>query len=214
VKAGVVLAFAAVAWLSILTPGPAVFLALRNGAGGGVRAAIGSSLGNVSGIFLLSAAATLGLGALLMSSARLFGFAKLLGAGYLFYLGVRYLFRGAPSVADAEAVNGGASTAGRWAGYREGLLLAVTNPKPILFFTALFPQFVNTRSAMFPQFLALTGIFMVLSFVTLMTYASIARRARVLLIKTRVAGWINRTMGLVFIGFAALLLMYRRPATQ
>jgi len=86
VKASVVLAFAAVAWLSILTPGPAVFLALRNGAGGGVRAAIWSSLGNVSGIFLLSAAATLGLGALLMSSARLFGFAKLLGAGYLFYL--------------------------------------------------------------------------------------------------------------------------------
>ncbi|MBV8805023.1 MAG: LysE family transporter [Sinobacteraceae bacterium] len=117
-KASVVLAFAAVAWLSILTPGPAVFLALRNGAGGGVRAAIWSSLGNVSGIFLLSTAATLGLGALLMS-ARLFGFAKLLGADYLFYLGVRYVFRGAPSVADAEAVNGGAGSRGRWVGSTE-----------------------------------------------------------------------------------------------
>ena len=163
---------------------------------------------------VLSAAATLGLGALLMSSARLFGLAKLLGASYLFYLGVRHLFRGAPPIADAGTVNGGTSSARRVAGYREGLLLAVTNPKPILFFTALFPQFLNTRSPIFPQFLALTGIFMVLSFVTLITYASIARRARALLIRTRVADWINRTLGLVFIGFAALLLMYRRPATQ
>jgi threonine/homoserine/homoserine lactone efflux protein len=208
-----ILAFSVVAWLAILSPGPAILLALRNGVAFGLRAVTWSSLGNVTGIFGLSAAAMLGLGVLLKSSALLFGAVKLLGALYLFYVGLRHLFgRSSVLIASAETA-AGAKTPTRFALYREAFVLAATNPKPILFFTALFPQFINANASLLPQFFVLTGIFMVLSFVTLLGYASVAGRARFFLLKPRVSKWINRVVGGVFISFGAALLALRRPAS-
>jgi homoserine/homoserine lactone efflux protein len=208
-----ILTFSVVAWLAILSPGPAILLALRNGVASGLRAVIWSSLGNVTGIFVLSAAAMLGLGVLLKSSALLFGAVKLLGALYLFYVGLRHLL-GRSSVLSVSAdQSASAKTPTRFALSREAFLLAVTNPKPILFFTALFPQFINPNVPLLPQFFALTGIFMVLSFITLLGYASVAGRARFFLVKPGVSRWINRVVGTVFISFGAALLALRRPAS-
>ena len=66
------LTYSLVAAVSVVSPGPATMLAIRNGAAGGVRAVLPSTLGNVTGLFLLSAAAMLGLGVVLQSSALLF----------------------------------------------------------------------------------------------------------------------------------------------
>lgn len=206
-----ILAFSAVAWLAILSPGPAILLALRNGVSFGLRAVAWSALGNVTGIFVLSAAAMLGLGVLLKSSALLFGAVKLLGALYLFYVGLRHVFGRSSVLAASTEQAAGASTPTRSALYREALLLAITNPKPILFFTALFPQFIEPSAPLLPQFFVLTGIFMVLSFITLLGYASVAGRARFFLVKPRVSTWINRVVGSVFISFGAALLALRRP---
>src|ERR1700748_2538700 len=85
------IAFTAVAAVAILSPGPATLLALRNSMAWGPRTAVWSTLGNVCGLFCLSAGAMLGLGVVLQSSAVLFGVVKLLGAGYLFYVGFRQL---------------------------------------------------------------------------------------------------------------------------
>lgn len=208
-----VLAFSAVAALAIISPGPAIILALRNGVAFGIRAVIWSSLGNVSGLFILSTAAMLGLGVVLKSSALLFGAVKLLGALYLFYVGVRHLF-GRSSVFSAQAGESACTAKpSRLRLYREALLMAVTNPKPILFFTALFPQFIDTKLPLLPQFLILTGIFMALSFVTLIGYARVAARASNLLVKPFFAKWVNRIVGTVFISFGTALLALRRPAT-
>jgi len=204
-----ILAYTAIAWLAIVSPGPAVVLALRNGASLGIRAAVWSSLGNISGIALLSSAAMLGLGALLMSSALLFAFAKVVGALYLFYIGIRHLFGRASVITPIE---GTAQVVAQrpLALYREGLLMATMNPKPILFFTALFPPFLDTGAPLLPQFLVLTGIFMALSFFTLLTYASLAGRVRHVLIKPRFARFVNRVVGAVFVAFGAFLLALRR----
>jgi threonine/homoserine/homoserine lactone efflux protein len=205
-----ILSYTAVAWLAIVSPGPAILLALRNGAAFGVRATLWSSLGNITGVFVLSATAMLGLGVLLMSSALLFGAVKMLGALYLFYVGLRHLL-GRSSVVStpSEHAADGSSSPRRL--YREGFLLAATNPKPILFFTALFPQFVNATAPLLPQFFVLTGIFMALSFITLTGYALVAGRARSLLVKPNFVKWINRVVGSVFISFGAALLALRRP---
>jgi homoserine/homoserine lactone efflux protein len=208
-----VLAFTLVAGIAVVSPGPAILLAIRNGAALGMRAVVWSSLGNVCGLFCLSAAAMLGLGVLLMSSALLFGAVKLLGALYLFYIGVRHVLGrasalGAPAGAPAELVSPGPFRL-----CREAFLLATTNPKPILFFTALFPQFVSARAPLLPQFFALTGIFMGLSFCTLVGYALVASRARSVLFKPRVVKWFDRVVGAVFISFGAALLAMRRAVT-
>ena len=205
------LTFSAVAGIAIVSPGPATLLAVRNGSSFGLRAAIWSSLGNVCGLFCVSATTLLGLGVLLKSSALLFAAVKTLGALYLFYLGLRQLFaRTGTADAGLDAVTRTTAPAALRL-YREAFLVATTNPKAILFFTALFPQFIDSRAPLLAQFLILTGIFMAISFASLLAYAFVARRARHLFVQPIFARWGKRLVGTVFIGFGAALLTLRRP---
>lgn len=205
------LTFSAVAGIAIVSPGPATLLAVRNGSAFGLRAAFWSSLGNVSGLFCVSAATLLGLGVLLKSSALLFAVIKTLGAFYLFYLGLRQLFaRTSTTHAGFDAATRARPPAPLRL-YREAFLVATTNPKAILFFTALFPQFIDSQAPLLAQFLILTGIFMALSFASLLSYALVARRARHLFVQPLFARWGKRLVGTVFIGFGAALLTLRRP---
>ncbi len=208
-----VIAFAAVAIVAILSPGPAILLALRNAVAFGIRAVVWSSLGNVAGLFCVSAAAMLGLGVLLKSSALLFGLVKILGAMYLFYIGVRHLVGRTSVLSVQEGESTSAVVPGPYELFREAILIALTNPKPILFFTALFPQFISATKPLLPQFFILTGLFMVLSFVTLLGYAMLAERARGLLLRPIFARWVDRVVGTVFISFGTALLMLRRQAS-
>ena len=206
------LAFAAVAGLAILSPGPAVLLSLRNGATLGIRSVLWSALGNISGVCCLSIAAILGLGVALKSSVFLFSAIKVAGAVYLFYVGIRHLLGHTvvvPMVANQAAVSV-ATPAHRL--YREGFLVAATNPKAVLFFTALFPQFIDAKIPILPQFLVLTGIFMAISYASHLGYALIASRARGVLLKPFFVTWLNRAVGAAFVSFGAILLALRRQA--
>ncbi len=205
------LAFTAVAAVAIVSPGPATLLALRNSMAWGPRRAIWSTLGNVCGLFCLSAAAMLGLGVLLQSSALLFGAVKLIGAAYLFYVGLRQLTgRGVALVPAAGAAASAPPARARL--FSEALLTAGTNPKPILFFTALFPQFLDPHAPLLPQFFVLTGLFMALSFASLLAYAMLAARARAVLARPGFSLWMNRSVGAIFVAFGAALLTLRRQS--
>jgi threonine/homoserine/homoserine lactone efflux protein len=204
------LAFAAIAALAIASPGPAVLLSLRNGATLGPRSVTWSALGNICGVCCLSIAAICGLGVVLKSSAMLFGVVKLAGALYLFYVGIRHLRSSQPMVPVQNAEVNAAATA--WQLYREGFLIAITNPKAVLFFTALFPQFIDAKASVLPQFLVLTGIFMAISYASHLGYACLASRARGMLVRPFFAAWLNRIVGVVFVSFGVLLLAFRRQA--
>lgn len=209
----VILTFTAVACVAILSPGPATLLAMRNGTAFGVRSVVWSALGNVSGLVCLSGASMLGLGILLQSSAWLFAALKILGALYLFYLGLRQLLGHTTAVVSPARDGMAAPTQPRPLQlYREALLTALTNPKPILFFSALFPQFIHAQAPLLPQFCVLTGIFVTISFTTLISYAHLASRASSWLARPGLAIWVNRTFGAIFIGFGAALLNLRRQA--
>jgi threonine/homoserine/homoserine lactone efflux protein len=155
----------------------------------------------------------LGLGVLLQSSAVLFGAVKIVGAMYLFYLGARQVLGHTTAISSAldDSVKPTSPLPRHL--YREALLTAATNPKPILFFTALFPQFINERAPLLMQFFVLTGIFVSLSFVSLLSYALLASRATTLLSRPDFAKWVNRTFGSIFIAFGAALLTMRRQGT-
>lgn len=205
------LAFATVATLAILSPGPAVLLSLRNGARHGARAVIWSALGNISGVCCLSIGAMLGLGVVLKSSVALFGLLKIAGAAYLFYVGVRQL-RASPMAKPVMADGGPPSNLRRRDLYREGFLVAATNPKAVLFFTALFPQFIDAHRPVLPQFALLTLMFMAISYLSHLCYATLASRTRGALLKPLFAVWLSRVTGVLFMVFAVLLLTIRRPA--
>ncbi|KRA19848.1 LysE family translocator [Lysobacter sp. Root604] len=202
------LLFCSLALLTAFSPGPAVLLAVSNTAAHGARRALLGSVGNALGVFLVSATAMLGLGALLQTSAWLFGALKLAGAAYLIWLGLRQwrarddLFARAPSPAQAGAPR---------RMFLQGLLVATTNPKSILFFTALLPQFMRADAALLPQFFALTLTFAACTVLSHLCYVVLAGALRGWFAQPRRARWFNRALGT---GYAAmgLSLLRLRPA--
>ncbi|WP_147256171.1 LysE family translocator [Pseudonocardia hierapolitana] len=134
------LAFAAMSFLLIVVPGPSVLFTVGRALAHGRRAALSSVVGNAAGAYVLVVAVAFGVGALVASSAVAFTVLKLAGAAYLVYLGVR-TWRQRGTLPD-PATDGGAAH-GSLRTLREGFVVGVTNPKTIVFFAAVLPQFVD-----------------------------------------------------------------------
>lgn len=209
------LLFSGIAFLSILSPGPAVLLAVTNGLRHGMITSICSSLGNIAGILMISGAAILGLGAVLQTSAFLFTLLKVTGAVYLIFLGVRqwqaehHLF-GASDSPDSDVQ----SVRGKRKSFVQGFLVALSNPKAVLFFTALFPQFIDLSKPVAIQFAILTSTFMLLSFLTLVMYARSAHFFKEWFSSRNRRLWFNRLSGAVFITFGLGILRLRNRAVS
>jgi homoserine/homoserine lactone efflux protein len=198
------LLYSTVALIAIASPGPAVLLAVSNSVAFGMRRVAFSSLGNIVGVCLVSALAMAGLGAVLKTSSFLFAVLKLLGAGYLIYIGVRQ-WRAKTSI-FARRDDAAVPMRSNRQLFAQGVLLAITNPKAILFFTALFPQFLSAKHDLLPQFAIMTGTFMTISFCTLMGYAALARSAGTWFGSERRSMLFNRASGSAFVLLGAGLL--------
>ncbi|WP_367136156.1 LysE family translocator [Saccharothrix sp. HUAS TT1] len=134
------LAFAATSLLLILIPGPSVLFVVGRALAQGRRAALITVLGNTLGAYALVVAVAFGVGAVVERSAVVFTTLKLIGAAYLVHLGVKAVRqRGSlhASFGGGGAARGGLRTL--W----EGFAVGVANPKTIVFFAAVLPQFVD-----------------------------------------------------------------------
>ncbi len=199
--------FAATETILSFTPGPAVLFvlssALRLGARQGLPAILAILVAN-SIYFALSAT---GIGALLASSSRFFFAAKWLGAAYLVYLGARAIL-GHHSVVPAE--EHATIPTGSWRLFADGLVLQLSNPKAIVFFSAILPQFINPRQAVLPQIVILGLTSTVCEFMVLCAYGIAASRASLLARQPRYATWTNRVAGALLIGAGTGLALLRR----
>ncbi len=151
----------------------------------------------------------LGLGTVLASSELLFSALKWLGAGYLAYLGVISLLSKQSNIAVPNASPPEVETK---ALFVRGLLVGASNPKALLFFGALFPQFIDPSAPQVNQFLILGVTFIFFELFWLSIYAITAARARQWLQKPRRAKLFNRVTGVVFLLAAALLATSKRNA--
>lgn len=204
------LAFAAVAFVGIATPGPTVLLALTNGSRYGMRRALPGMVGAMLSDFVLIGAVALGLGALLAASEFWFTVVKWLGAAYLAFLGVQML-RSTGSIGRAldEAETGTAATPKSV--FTKSFLVAVTNPKGYLFFSAFLPQFIDPSAPQAEQYVLLALVFAAIDFVVMSGYAALGSQA-VRLLKTSGAAWLDRICGGALLALAASLAFYRRAA--
>ncbi|WP_144111780.1 LysE family translocator [Paraburkholderia sp. BCC1886] len=205
------LLYVVVALLSIASPGPAIFLAISNSVRYGMKAVLISSVGNIIGIFFLSALAIMGVGALLKASESMFLVLKLFGAAYLFFLGIRQ-WRSRKSIFTELDSNEERAEIKQTRIFSQAALLALTNPKAILFFSALFPQFLAPEHGLLPQFLILTLTFMGISFCSLMTYGLFARYVRTWMAVKRRYVVFNKFFGAAFMFFGASMLAMRMSA--
>lgn len=191
-----------------LTPGPAVLYVLSSALRAGPRKSTASSFGILAAntvYFILSASS---LGAVLMASYDLFFAVKWIGAAYLIYLGLRSIF-GRGSVLDVAAEPGPvAKRASRL--FADGFVIQMSNPKALIFFTALLPQFINPHAAVATQvaILALTSV--VIEFCVLTGYGIAAGKASYLARQPRYATWTNRVAGGLLVGAGTGLATLRR----
>jgi len=149
--------------LLTVAPGPDNVLVVSLGLARGRRPAVLAAWGMVSGVFVHTTAAALGVSAVLAASPRAFRAVQYAGAAYLAYLAGRILRergRGPEARADRAPV-------GAWALYRRGFLMNVLNPKVALFFLAFLPQFVrrDVAAPVWLQMITLGLVFMAQAFV-------------------------------------------------
>lgn len=202
------LLFLLVSLATAFTPGPAVLLAISNSVASGARRAMLGSAGNAAGVFAVSAAAMAGLGVLLKTSATAFAVLKVLGAAYLIYLGIRqWKSRSNVFAMDVAASGDKTATASRM--FANGFVVAVTNPKSILFFTALFPQFMSPDNASLGLFLLLTTTFSACTVLSHLAYVFLASYIKPWFSTAARARLFNKASGLTFVGLGVGVLRLR-----
>ena len=203
------LLFCSVALLVTFSPGPAVLLAISNAIAVGPRRAMISSMGNGFGLFIISGVAMAGMGVVLATSATAFMLLKLAGALYLVYLGIKQWRSKTSIVADAPVPLGAANPNSFWKLFRQGLTVALTNPKAILFFSALFPQFITPGEPVAIQFTVLTTSFVACAMLAHLFYANLARLLKTQLATPGRARLFNRISGGAFVLLGLSLLRLR-----
>jgi threonine/homoserine/homoserine lactone efflux protein len=194
----------------LITPGPAVLYIIARSMDQGRRAGLVSVAAIEVGNFMHVIAATLGLSALLLSSALAFSIVKYLGAAYLVYLGLRKMFR-----REAVPAGGIGHPQSLRRTFSQGVVVAALNPKTALFFVAFLPQFVDpSQGAVAWQMVVLGCIFVLLAVISDSMYALLAGTVGRWLRGARSAERAERyVVGSVYIGLgvAAALADARRP---
>ena len=182
-----------------LTPGPNGLLALTHGAMHGSRKTISTIRGGVLGLTALMALCMFGMGALAEASIWWLAVLKLFGGAYLVWLGIE-VWRSPPiSVMTGTTT----SSAGRWELFRTGFLTAATNPKGLLFFTALLPQFIDPGRSVVLQFAIIAVTYAVTEFLVEYGFALAANRMSSWL--ARAGKRFNQACGAIFMAVGVAL---------
>lgn len=196
-----------------LTPGPNNFCGLSNGIRSGIGPALVATIGRVAAFAIFLTISAVGLGAMLLASETAFSAVKWVGALYLFWLGLRAWrsreFSGLALV-DGAAQPAAGAPARLHQLIAQEFLLGITNPKAVILFAAIFPQFIDPSQPSAPQFLMLGSIYLSAEFIATMVYATGGRQIRRLIRTSRGVIWLNKVTGGFFMGAGGLLLVTQR----
>ena len=202
-------------WLFVLmtfvvsaTPGPNMLLVLSNSARFGLRAATASMMGCMTALLAMMSISAAGLGALLQMFPAVFDALRLAGAAYLAYLGIKS-WRAPVHDHAIDAPRPADPAMSQAALFRQGMMVAASNPKAILFAVAFLPQFISPQNAQLPQFGILLSTFAVIEVSWYFIYAISGKSLAVYLQRASVLRVFNRVTGGAFVGFAAMMAAVR-----
>jgi threonine/homoserine/homoserine lactone efflux protein len=176
VPADHLLTFAAAAFVLIVIPGPSVLFEISRSVALGRRAGLATVAGNALGELVQATAVAVGIGAIIQRSAPLFTMVKVIGVAYIIFLGVR-------AIRDRQALSKAFDAAvvprSDRRIFAEGFIVGATNPKSLVFFAAILPQFVVATAGPVPAQLALLGfVFVVIALVSDSAWVVVAGTAR------------------------------------
>ena len=201
-------AFLAISLVVIVTPGQDTALTIRNTLLGGRPAGIATAFGVAAGQFVWTVAASVGITALLVASEPVFAAVRLAGAIYLVYLGASSLWLALHgSVGDGGRVDprDRTSVLDRRRDVRQGLLSNLGNPKMVVFFSSLLPQFVPVGGPTFAMMLGLGLAFCTMTLLWLSAYAVLVAKAGGVLRRPAVRRVIDAVTGAILVAFGIRL---------
>ena len=205
-------AFMGVAILVIAAPGQDTALTIRNTLVGGRGAGLATAAGVASGQFIWTVATSAGLAALLIASESVFTVLRIAGAAYLIFLGIQSVLgalrRTSPMRAGEVART--VRNISRISAYRQGALSNLGNPKMVVFFSSLLPQFVTHGHTSFLNLFALGLLFNLMTITWLSAYALVVARVGDVLRRDRVRRGMEAVSGLVLVGLGLRLAAERR----
>lgn len=197
------------AMIIILAPGPSVLFVIARAIAWGRKVAIFTVAGNVTGAFVLSSLVAFGLGPILSSSELAYSAVQWGGGAYLVYLGISAIR--ARRVHAADMRNQGGSVPTFWRSVRDGFWVGALNPKGLVFYAAVLPQFVDIeRGHVTSQLLLLGALFSILAFISDGSWGLLAGTARAWLASDEkrlenlrsIGGIVMITLGLLVIASA------------
>lgn len=187
--------FAVAFLLLAVTPGPGLAAILSRALSGGMAAGLATTAGLVAGDATLLAAAMVGLSTIATTLGPLFEIVKYAGAAYLIWLGIQSI-REARTPIRLTAGKQGSLTGS----VGVGLVVTLGNPKPILFYSALLPAFLDLTAATTGDFAIMMAVVVVVSFLVYGTYIVLVERARQMLATTRLTRRLGEASGVMLIG--------------
>jgi threonine/homoserine/homoserine lactone efflux protein len=165
------------AMIIILAPGPSVLFVIARAIAWGRKVAVFTVAGNVTGAFFLSSLVAFGLGPILSRSDLAYSAVQWGGGGYLVYLGITAIK--ARKIAAADMKSQGSVVPTFWRSARDGFWVGALNPKGLVFYAAVLPQFVDIeRGNVTGQLLFLGALFSILAFISDGTWGLLAGTAR------------------------------------
>jgi homoserine/homoserine lactone efflux protein len=197
-----ILFFAITELILCLTPGPAVLLVLSQGILHGARKSAFGIMGILIGNIIYFSLSAIGLGVVLISSKSLFLTIRTLGALYLCYLGIHFILKSRKASDD-----GICPTYPKKRMFFQGLITQLSNPKAIVLFISLYPQFINIEKPAVEQFAIIGIISVIIEFQVLAGYAWLAERSKQFLNKGIFQVIINKLGGIFLIGAGIRLLL-------
>ena len=198
--------------LLVMLPGPDFALIVRTSLTEGRSSGQAAACGVALGIMVHTSAAMLGISAVIAQSVTLFTLLRYAGAAYLFWMGIHAL-RAGREVTAAVVRHGGQEEEVqpvrglRRRAFRQGFLTNALNPKAVVFFLTMLPQFLDPHAALWPQFLELGGIMAFFCLGWFVLLASLLHRIRRLFARPSFQAWLHRLTGLIFICFAFRLAL-------
>ena len=186
-------------FIASILPGPSMLLALTHGMQYGAKKTIASAIGNVAVTLIQASVSIAGLGTILVASESIFYLVKWVGAAYLIYIGF-CIFFSSNSLAPEHDFGRSEELNTLRKMFLQAALVTAGNPKAIVFFTAIFPQFIDPNSAYLFQSFILLGLGAVIAFGCFMIYAIGGQKIVSLFSKARVGKYLNKIIGGTFIG--------------
>jgi RhtB (resistance to homoserine/threonine) family protein len=205
-----VLAFTLLAALMTMSPGADTLLVVRNTLRGGRRDGLATAFGICSGLYVHALLSALGVSVILMHSAAAYTVLKIAGAGYLLWLGLQSLrsaTRERALVADADAR---LARVPALRSFREGFITNVLNPKVIVFYLALLPQFIGPDDPVLAKSLLLTGIHVVQGVVWFAIVSFLVDRSRRFFLRPLLRRYIDAVCGAFLVALGVRLAMQRQ----